>query len=75
MSVVVHFVSGTTKTYAQADAANHDGSLFRVSKWNSKRQKLEDLEVLQAHVVTLAEVFSRSGVLQRIELGAGQRQS
>ena len=33
MPVVFYFVSGTTKTYTQADAANHDGSLFRVSKW------------------------------------------
>ena len=74
MPVDVHLVNGTTKTYAQADAAYHDGSLFRVSKWNSKRRKSEDLEVLQAHDVIFAEIF-RSGVLQRIEFGAGKRQS
>ena len=74
MPVVVHFVDLTTKRYNQATAANNQDSLLRVSKWNSKKRRLEDLEVLPADIVTLAEVFDRGGVLQRIELGTGRRQ-
>ena len=74
MSVVVHLVNGETKTYSQAGTANEQDSLIRVSKWNLKTRKLEDLDVFPAHIVTLAEVFDNRGDLQRIVLGAGQQQ-
>ena len=43
MPVVVHLVNGETKTYSQAGTANMQDSLIRVSKWNSKTRKLEDV--------------------------------
>ncbi len=66
MSVVVHFVNGNTKEYSRAEAANLQDSVFKVSKWNPKRQKLEDLEVFSAARVTHAEVFDSRGVREEI---------
>ncbi|MCY4593234.1 MAG: hypothetical protein OXC19_00365 [Bryobacterales bacterium] len=45
MLAVVHFVNGTTKKYRHGEAANLQSPHFMVSKWNSKRRKLEDLKV------------------------------
>lgn len=73
MSVVVHFVDGKTKEYSRADAADLQDPLFRVSMWTSKRRKLEDIAVLKADTVTLAEVFDRHGNLEHLIAGRGKR--
>lgn len=73
MSVVVHLVNGTSKEYPRAEAANLQSPHFVVSRWDPKRRKFENLAVLRANQVTLAEVFDRQGILEHLIAGEGRR--
>ena len=74
MSVTVHYIDGDPVTYAAATSAHLDLSsgLMRLLKWNRKKQRLDDVDVLDAKRITLAEVI-QNGVVQQIVLGRGQR--
>ena len=45
---------------------------MRLSIWNKKKRRLEDVDVLDAKRITLAEVM-QNGVVKQIVLGLGQR--
>ena len=73
MSVTVHYIDGDPVTYAAATSAHLDSSgLMRLLKWNRKKRRLEDVDVLNAKRITLAEVMRNGAVEQRV-LGLGQR--
>ena len=73
MSVTVHFVEGQPKTYRSATGAARRDRFIVVTRWKTKRQRPDDLEVLDARGVTVAEVFNRVGVRKQVVLGAGRR--
>ena len=73
MSVTVHYIDGDPVTYAAATSDHLDSSgLMRLLKWNRKKRRLEDVDVLDAKRITLAEVMQNGVVEQRV-LGRGQR--
>ena len=73
MSVTVRWIDGDPVTYAAATSAHLDSSgLMRLLKWNRKKRRLEDVDVLDAKRITLAEVMQNGVVEQRV-LGRGQR--
>ena len=69
MSVTVHFVEGQPKTYRSATGAARRDRFIVVTRWNTKRQRPDDLEILDARGVTVAEVFNRVGVRKQIVRG------
>ena len=71
MPVVVRFTDGSERTFPNADSAHLDGHLIRVMRYNTKRRKSEDVEVIHADQVTLAEVVTGNIVTGRI-LGRGR---
>jgi hypothetical protein len=72
MAVKVYFADGKDQTYPDATAASLAEPLFRISKWNPKRRKLEDVTVFRADQVARAEVLNH-GVVAEIILGRGHR--
>ena len=68
MPVIVRYVDGDPRTYDQADSANLDSRLMRLSKWNRRTRRAEDVAVLDAQNITQAEVME-SGVVKRIVVG------
>ena len=72
MSVTVRWIDGDPVTYAAAASANLDSGFMRLSIWNRKKRRLEDVAVLDARRITLAEVIQNGVVKQRV-LGLGQR--
>ena len=72
MSVTVRWIDGDPVTYAAATSANLDSGFMRLSIWNRKKRRLEDVAVLDARRITLAEVIQNGVVKQRV-LGLGQR--
>lgn len=74
VAVTVRFVDGKEMTCPTADSASLRGPLYVVSRWNGKRQALEEVEVFPAEQVTL-DVVSKHGFTSQIVVGAGQAQS
>ena len=72
MSATVHYRAGTTGTYDEATSANPDSGLMRLSRWNTKKRRLEDAAVLDATCITLVEVM-QNGVVKQIEFGLAKR--
>lgn len=71
MPVVVRLTDGSERTFRDADSAHLDGHLFRVRRYNTKRRKSEDVKVLRADQVAVAEVIKGNTVTGRV-LGLGQ---
>jgi len=71
MAVTVRFVDRTERHFDAATSASLDGPIFHVTKWNPIKRKVEDVEILPADQVTVAEVSDHSGVTERI-LGLGR---
>ena len=72
MPVTVYYLDGDATTYDAATCANLDSGLMRLSRWNTKKRRLEDVAVLDAKCITLAEVM-QNGVVKQIALGLAQR--
>lgn len=72
MAVEVFLVNGTVDRHYQADAANLLGSVFVVSRWNTRRECLEDVRSYDAATVLVAEVYLGLQLTQRV-LGSGMK--
>ena len=72
MPVTVRYIDGDPVTYDAATSASLDSGFMRLSIWNKKKRRLEDVDVLDAKRITLAEVM-QNGVVKQIVLGLGQR--
>ena len=71
MSATVHYIDGDPAIYAAATSAHLDLSgLMRLLKWNRKKRRLDDVDVLDAKRITLVEVMQNGVVEQRV-LGWG----
>ena len=62
MAVTVRFVDGKEQTFRDADSAIRMGTMIVVSKWNTKRRRLDEVGVFAANHVLVAEV-SKNGVV------------
>lgn len=74
MSVTVRYLDGDPRTWDEADSANLDSHLMRLSRWNPRTRRAEDVAVLDAQNITLAEVME-NGIVKRIEAGLARRPS
>ncbi len=71
MAVTLYLAEGTHRTIPEATSANLDESLFRIGRWNRKRRCLDDLELLPADQVAVAEIFE-NGTRTNVILGKGR---
>ncbi len=72
MSVTVFYLDGDPRIYDDAENANLDSRLMRLSRWDPRTQRTEDVAVLDAQNITLAEVME-NGIRKKIELGLAGR--
>ena len=70
MPVTVRYIDGGPVTYAEATRATLDSGFMRLSIWNRKKRRFEDVAVLDAKRITLAEVL-QNGFVEHIVLGLG----
>ena len=74
MPVVVQFVNGDVKTYPYADAAHREDRWIAVSKRNSKKHEVDDLDFLDARGVRVVQVL-KHGVLHQLLIGDVRQES
>ena len=72
MPATVRYVDRDSRTYREAENANLDSGWMRLSKWNPRTRKYEDMHVLDALNITQAEVME-NGIRKHIELGLAER--
>ena len=70
--VTVRYVDRDSRTYREAENANLDSGWMRLSKWNPRTRKYEDMHVIDALNITQVEVMEH-GIVKRIMLGLGRR--
>lgn len=71
MPVNVRFADGTDKTYRDANAAINKSGFIVLSKWNTKTRRHEEIDVLEAAHVSLAEVVKGGNVTQIVLAARG----